>query len=341
MHALQPMHRRTSSSAPVRRLAWEIGVGDERARHPDRLERAAGDEPVGRDGVDDARRAHERRPDPEPGVVADGVLGEGRRGHDAHGAQVRGGLAERDADVVDAARQLADDVPGGLRIRAQPHAEREAPRRSPNRLEHGEEEASRLGPLVVAPVQAGREELRREVVVGGRDLDPVEAGGGNVGGRARVALDDRLDVRLGSGARLDVEAAARDGRRGDRGSAGRARDLLAAAVEELDEKPRSVRPHGLGDAGEPGGRLFPVAREGVRSQEPGRVDGRRLEDDQPDAAPSPRLVVGDEVVGRKVVVDERRLVGGRDDPVPQPDRPDQERAEELVKHARARPARRP
>ena len=177
--------------------------------------------------------------------------------------------------------------------------------------------------------------------MGGRDLDPVEAGGGDVGGRARVAVDDRLDVRLSSGARLDVEAAARDRRGGDRGRAGRARDLLAAAVEELDEEPRPVRPHGLGDAGEPGGRLFPVAREGVRSQEPGRVDGRRLEDDQPDAAPSPRLVVGDEVVGRKVVVNERRLVGGRDDPVPQPDRPDQERAEERVKHARARPARRP
>ena len=96
------------------------------------------------------------------------------------GAQVRGGLAERDADVVDAALQLADDVPGGLRVRAQPHAEREPRRRSPNRLEHGEEEAAGLGPLVVAAVQPGREELRREVVVGGRDLDPVEAGGGNV-----------------------------------------------------------------------------------------------------------------------------------------------------------------
>jgi hypothetical protein len=45
----------------------------------------------------------------------------------------------------------------------------------------------------------------------------------------------------------------------------------------------------------------------------------RFEHDEADAAASPRLVVGDELVSRHVVVDERRLVRGRDDPVPQLD----------------------
>jgi len=178
------------------------------------------------------------------------------------------------------------------------------------------------------------------IVVGGRDLDAVEAGRGHVGGRARVAVDDRLDVRLCGGARLDVEASARDRRSGDRRRARRGRDLLPPSVEELDEEPRPVRPYRLGDSGEPGGRLLPVAREGMRGQEPGGVDGRGLEDDQADAAPRPRLVVGEEVVGRQVIVDECGLVGGRDDPVPELDGPQEQRAEERVKHVRARSARR-
>ena len=60
------------------------------------------------------------------------------------------------------------------------------------------------------------------------------------------------------------------------------------------------------------------------------MHGRRLEHDQPDAAARPRLVVGDEVVRRQVLVDEGRLVRGRDDPVLELDRPERERAEEVL-----------
>ena len=62
------------------------------------------------------------------------------------------------------------------------------------------------------------------------------------------------------------------------------------------------------------------------------MNRRCLEHDQPDTAPRPRLVVGDELVGWLVVVDERRLVCGRDDPVPELHGPERKRTEEPVRH---------
>jgi hypothetical protein len=75
--------------------------------------------------------------------------------------------------------------------------------------------------------------------------------------------------------------------------------------------------------------LGQVAAERMRSQEPGRMNRRRLEHDQADPPARPSLVVSDEVFCRPVVVDERRLVGGRDDPVRQLDRPELERREDV------------
>ena len=63
---------------------------------------------------------------------------------------------------------------------------------------------------------------------------------------------------------------------------------------------------------------------------PDGCDRRRLEHDQSGAAARARLVVGDEVVGRQVVVDERRLVRGRDDPVLELDRAERKRAEQVL-----------
>jgi hypothetical protein len=104
-------------------------------------------------------------------------------------------------------------------------------------------------------------------------------------------------------------------------------------VEELDEEARAVRSDGLGDAGELRDDLLRVAGEGVRREQSRRVDGGRLEDDQPGSAAGARLVVGDEVVGGEMIVDERRLVRGRDDAVGELDRPDAERAEEAAKNS--------
>jgi spermidine/putrescine transport system ATP-binding protein len=58
------------------------------------------------------------------------------------------------------------------------------------------------------------------------------------------------------------------------------------------------------------------------------VDGRGLEDDEPHAASRAGLVVGEEVVRRQALVDERRLMGGRDDPVRELDWSYAQRAEE-------------
>ena len=78
--------------------------------------------------------------------------------------------------------------------------------------------------------------------------------------------------------------------------------------------------------------LGQVAADGVRRQEARGVDGRRLDDDQPRAAGGPGAVVGDQVVGRQMVMHERRLVRRRDDAVLDRDRPELERGEEAVQH---------
>ena len=101
-------------------------------------------------------------------------------------------------------------------------------------------------------------------------------------------------------------------------------------MEQLDEEPRAVRLHRRCDAPVPLDDLREVAAEGVRGEQARRVHRRRLEHDQPDAAPRPRLVVGDEVVRRQVLVDERGLVRGRDDAVLELDRTERERAEQVL-----------
>ena len=167
----------------------------------------------------------------------------------------------------------------------------------------------------------------------GRDLDPVEARLGDQRRRPCEPLDDGVDLPRRERARLDVEAEARERRRSERGRARGAGDLLPSAVEELREEPRPVRVHGVGDARQRRHDLLPVPGERMRSQQPGRVHGRCLEDDQPGASARAGLVVGDEVHGRQVLVDEGRLVGRRDDPIRELDRPDAKRAEERFEHA--------
>jgi hypothetical protein len=75
--------------------------------------------------------------------------------------------------------------------------------------------------------------------------------------------------------------------------------------------------------------LAPLSDKGLVGAVPGsyRVIGAHG-----GAAHGPGLVVGHEVVGRKVVADQRRLVRGRDDPVLQLSRPQRQRGEQ-VPHA--------
>jgi hypothetical protein len=117
--------------------------------------------------------------------------------------------------------------------------------------------------------------------------------------------------------------------------------LDGAAVEELDEQPRAVRVHRAGQLLVDGHDRGQVAADRVRRQQAGVVDRGCLDDDQPGAAAGACLVVGDQVVGRKVVVDQARLVRRRDDPVRELHRADVQRREERVQHLRDARSSRP
>ena len=95
-------------------------------------------------------------------------------------------------------------------------------------------------------------------------------------------------------------------------------------------KTRPVRADGRGHAAVAGDDLGLVAGQGVGGQPPGLVDSGRLEDDHPRPACRARLVVGDELVRRQVIVDERGLVRGRDDPVRQLDGTEPQWAQEMA-----------
>jgi hypothetical protein len=326
------------------RLARQIGVGDERAGHPDRVRDSLGDEPFGRGGIDDSRGRDQGRPDAERGRMArDRAFLDGRRRDNPGRAAVGGGIAERDRDVVHECGELGGDGDGSLRVGGEPDPEGEAGSRLPHSLGDGDEELRTGRPFVLAEVHARREELGEEVVVGGGKLDAVEASLGGERGGVRVPGDDLLDLLDAERARLDVEALARDGRRRDRGWSRWVGDELAPAVEELDEETRPVCLDGPRDALVAGDDLRLVPCKRVRRQAARLVDGRRFEDDHPGAARGSRLVVGDELLCRQVVVDERRLMRSRDDPVRQLDGPERERAQQMreLRHRRARARVRP
>jgi hypothetical protein len=106
-------------------------------------------------------------------------------------------------------------------------------------------------------------------------------------------------------------------------------------VEELHEQAGPMALDRIGHAAEAGDDLGPVAGERVGRQEPGGMHRGPLQHDQADAAARPRLVVGDEVVGRQMIVNERRLVRRRDDPVRQLDGADSQRVEEMLEQRRS------
>ena len=86
--------------------------------------------------------------------------------------------------------------------------------------------------------------------------------------------------------------------------------------------------HGVGDARQALDDSRVVAGDRVTGQQAARVHGGGLDADQPGAALGPRRVVGDEVVGGQAVLDERRLVGRRDDAIAELDRPDLQGAQQ-------------
>jgi hypothetical protein len=80
--------------------------------------------------------------------------------------------------------------------------------------------------------------------VRGGDLHAVEPAFDRYLGSPGIALDDLLDLLLTHLSRLDAEAGARHWGRRQRGGTWSGGDLLATAVEELDEETRATGAHG-------------------------------------------------------------------------------------------------
>jgi hypothetical protein len=175
--------------APFARLQGKLGVRDQRARHTDGVAALLGEKALGLERVDDARGRKERaRPTKRSSERRNRVLLDRRRWNDPGRADVRRGLPEGDAEVVDAPCERFRGAEGRLGVRAQSDAERELAGRIPHGRDHCKEEAGRLAPLVVAPVECRGEELGKEVVVGRGNFDAVQAGCGGVRGSLRVAV---------------------------------------------------------------------------------------------------------------------------------------------------------
>ena len=155
-----------------------------------------------------------------------------------------------------------------------------------------------------------------------RHLDAVDAALAAQPRGRRVPGDEVVDLRLRQRARLGAEARRRDRRRRDRRRQRRRGDLLAPAVEELHEQPRAVPADGGAEALVGARDRGQIATDRVRGEESGLVHRRGLEKDRAGAAARTCLVIGDEVAGRQVVVDEAGLVRGGHDAVAQDRRPE-------------------
>lgn len=190
-------------------LPWKLRVCQERARHADQVGVSAADRLLGDVDVADPL-PHEHRKAACPADPAGGV--------DGHAIGVGGVLdvlaarAVRDADVVDKPRpgEHLGDAAGLLRVQparnlflcAQPHPE-DPPvgERRAHRLDHEHHETGavleRATELVATLVRRLREELAHQVAVRGVQLEPVQAGSGEVRRGTHPALHDLLDLGVG------------------------------------------------------------------------------------------------------------------------------------------------
>ncbi len=151
--------------------------------------------------------------------------------------------------------------------------------------------------------------------MGERQLDPIDAPLAREAGGGLVAVDDLAQLPGAQRPRLALEPWRGHGRGRHRRSPGRRAELLAPAVEQLHEQLRLVGVERVGEAPVAPGDLRQITPEGVRRQQACRVYGGRLDEDRRGPAGGARGVVGDQRIGRQVVVDERRLMRGRDDPI--------------------------
>ncbi len=293
-----------------RRLVGHVGVADERPRHAAHVGVTARDHRFRILRLIDSAGDENWNPclPFDAGGVGDDIgclQGHGRR--DVNRAAQARGRSDRDVHIVDAVIEANHRIEGlilrqallvGFRSRySEPHDEilghfgADVGDHLTQEAQAGVEIAA-VG--IVAQVDAGVQELRRQIAVTGDDLDTVQTGRLHAPGRIAVAVHDGVDHGALERTRHDVKSFVRN-----RG--GRVRDAeqatirlcdLAAGMEQLPEQHGPVAMHRLRDAA--------VARNGgiVRCHQHmigitgGFMDPRYLQHDQTDAAARTRFLIG-------------------------------------------------
>ncbi len=325
-------------AAACARFQCELGVGQERTgeRHGvgvavahERLGHLRRVDPVGRHDRDRHRllkalhrecerrarhhvadRRHARLVPADAGVEDVGAGGGDR-------ARLRGGLVRVEPAVDEVERRdPVDDqeiLPGA---RARP----------PDDLDgKAQPVLQRAAPAVGAVVRPQRRELGDEIAFRGHDLDAVVARLL----RQRGALDERLDRLLDLAVGEDARLAAVDGR-GDGGGADEVVELrVAPGVQDLEADRRARRVHRVDDRPVERNLVAPVEHERV-GLHPARPVGRDAAGDhQRNPAPRPLGVEGGEALRRPVDAFEPRVHRAHHDAVPEGERAERERREEM------------
>ena len=200
----------------------------------------------------------------------------------------------------------------------------------------------RAAPAVVPAVRPRGPELIDQGVVGGEQLDPVEARRLGARGGLREAFDDRLDLGLAHGVAavgIVIGGQARGRPAGAEGVVGIA--VLADVVELVDHH-HVMRLAGLGDPAEAGDHGVVGGAEVAAGHDRGRMHRHRLDHDHGGPATGPRQVVAEVTLARQAALGHVRGVGAEHEPVlerPGPERQRREQVWEGLRHQRPRGAK--
>ena len=338
----------TDQVAPSRhQLVWDFRIGDERARHTDEVSLAGGEERLSRCRRKPAEGDHGNAARLlQYGVdLAEIARGDGCR-RNLH--PETGERASVRVEVVNLARHLEGCrhlqpvllVVAEDRELVDAHAHAEGHVRTGrflDRIEHFEAQAHAVlegTAVAVGPtVEEGRRERAQQPVMGDLDLHAVEAGVDHVARARRESRDDGPDVLLVHGLRRVI---ARRFRHLGRSPHDRRRTLerRVAAVGELSEELGAMPVDRLSHLGHARHDYRVPGIDEAARHLAGRVDGLALEDDKPDAAACPFLMIGNVVIGGHAVgMAERREVRLKHDAVAQRNAPDREGTEQMGKSA--------
>jgi len=173
----------------------------------------------------------------------------------------------------------------------------------------------RAAPLVAALVGKRGPELVKQAVIGGPDLDPVEAGFLAPDRGIDKALNGLLDLILGHGVAAIVVMIAGPARGRPVGMPGIVPVAMRAHVIELLDHHRAMRLAGLGDAGEMRDDVIAGVAEIAARQHGGGMDRHRLDHDHRRATQSALQVIGQVLIPRQTVMGHVGGVGTEHDAV--------------------------